>query len=245
MHAGSRCVSILLISTIGHAADLPPMLNLPGTGQDPERIDFRNMPILRGEQSIVSHGNAPWPFRNHAYVTWFDGRFWSMWSHGLRQEDYPSQHIRYSVSTDGRVWSEAKIITRKAGVRWALFSSSPFQSYTAIPDYLPNEPALLTVPDGRLVALFRSCQVDAHFPFLRTSRGFYVLVSNANPAPLQRVPLCLSVSDDGITFTRIARLPIPTAPQDYLLNRIAHHVPSPATHGLSRSSELIRPLPIH
>jgi hypothetical protein len=103
MPAGSRCALILLMGMITGAADLPPMLNLPGTGQDPERIDFRNMPILRGDQSIVSHGNAPWPFRNHAYVTWFDGRFWSMWSHGLRQEDYPSQHVRYSVSTDGRV----------------------------------------------------------------------------------------------------------------------------------------------
>ena len=40
-----------------------------------------------------------------------------------------------------------------------------------------------------------------------TSRGYYVLVSNANPAG--RNPLCLSTSDNGVTFMRLARLPIP------------------------------------
>ena len=55
----------------------------------------------------------------------------------------------------------------------------------------------------------------AKFYALRTSRGFYVLVSNANPAkPAQRIPLCLATSDDGVTFTRLAALPIPALPED-------------------------------
>jgi hypothetical protein len=47
---------------------------------------------------------------------------------------------------------------------------------------------------------------------LCTSRGFYVIISNANPA--QRNPLCLSTSDDGVTFTCMARLPIPDELKD-------------------------------
>src|SRR4030095_13708617 len=98
-------------------------------------------------------------------------------------------------------------------------------SYTAISNYLPSEPALLTLPDKRLLCLFRddahskrifrsvskddgrswSAPENTNFPDatskffpLRTSRGFYVLVSNASPAPQQRIPLCLSVSGDGL-----------------------------------------------
>ncbi|MEA1951992.1 MAG: exo-alpha-sialidase, partial [Planctomycetota bacterium] len=45
------------------------------------------------------------------------------------------------------------------------------------------------------------------FNALRTSRGYYVMVSNPNPKG--RNPLCLSVSDDGLLFTRMAALPAP------------------------------------
>jgi predicted neuraminidase len=49
---------------------------------------------------------------------------------------------------------------------------------------------------------------------LRTSHGYYVLISNANPA--RRNPLCVSLSDDGVTFTRMARLPIPESSSNAL-----------------------------
>jgi hypothetical protein len=105
--------------------------------------------------------------------------------------------------------------------------------------FLPGEPEWWLLPDNRLLAvyrdngksgrLFRSVSTDhgrtwtepekTNFPDarskffgLRTSRGFFVLVSNPNP--LQRSPLCLSVSDDGITFTHMFRLPIPMGPED-------------------------------
>jgi predicted neuraminidase len=94
------------------------------------------------------------------------------------------------------------------------------------------------LPDGRLLGLFRdnarsgrfyravsadngrtwSSLEKTNFPdatskffCLRTSRGFYALISNANPKG--RNPLCLSTSDDGVTFTRMAQLPIPLKPE--------------------------------
>jgi hypothetical protein len=97
-----------------------------------------------------------------------------------------------------------------------------------------EEPFWWQLPDGNLVALFRdnsrsnrlyrafstdagatwSTPVRTNFPdatskfnALRTSAGFYVLVSNANPA--RRNPLCVSVSRDGLVFRGMARLPLP------------------------------------
>lgn len=97
-----------------------------------------------------------------------------------------------------------------------------------------EEPEWWILPDQRLLGLFRdnaksgrfyrAISADAgrtwtapektNFPdatskffCLKTSRGYYVLVSNANPA--RRNPLCLSTSDDGVAFTRMAKLPIP------------------------------------
>lgn len=101
--------------------------------------------------------------------------------------------------------------------------------------FRPEEPEWWPLPDGRVLAafrdnagskrLFRALSTDdgrtwteperTNFPDatskffgLRTSRGYYVLVSNASPR--WRNPLCLSTSDDGITFTRISALAIPS-----------------------------------
>ena len=111
---------------------------------------------------------------------------------------------------------------------------SPIVTEAPADGFRPEEPDWWTLPDGRLLGLFRdnarsgrfyravsadnahtwTAPEKTNFPdatskffCLRTSRGFYALVSNANPKA--RNPLCLSTSDDGITFTRMARLPIP------------------------------------
>jgi hypothetical protein len=104
-----------------------------------------------------------------------------------------------------------------------------------------EEPGFYELPDGNLVSLYRdnsrskrlyrafstdqgktwSQPVPTNFPDatakfcdLKTSGGYYALVSNANPAA--RNPLCLAVSLDGLVFTQLYALPIPAEPADTL-----------------------------
>ena len=118
-----------LFSAVLHAAALPPMLDLAEVGQDPTKIDYAKLPVLKGEHSLVTKGPfdqrgmeavifdladvndpAKWNFRLHSYLAHFDGKYWAMWSHGRQVEDHPTQHLRYSTSEDGRKWSEPRII---------------------------------------------------------------------------------------------------------------------------------------
>jgi hypothetical protein len=331
------------------------MLDLPATGEDPTRIDYKQLPVLRGDHALITQGPADqrgseavifdladvndpskWNFRLHSYLAHFDGRYWAMWSHGRQVEDHPTQHIRYSTSEDGKKWSEPRIIagpptrdgfryiSRGLWVRdgkllalashdeaygperrvrffgpslqlhawewqpkardwkplgmiadgainnfppakmpngeWGMicrgpdyrrdvfmlsggiespsaWKRSPIVTEAPADGFRPEEPDWWTLPDGRLLGLFRdnsrsgryyraisadngrtwSAPEKTNFPdatskffCLRTSRGFYVIVSNTNPKG--RNPLCLSTSDDGVTFTRMAQLPIPVTP---------------------------------
>lgn len=112
-------------------------------------------------------------------------------------------------------------------------------SYSIInrPDGMqPAEPYWYEISGGNLVALSRdnsgsgrllrsfstnegkswTVPVRTNFPdakskfnVLKVSRGFYVLVNNANPA--FRNPLCISVSRDGLVFSSLRKLPIPSS----------------------------------
>jgi len=111
---------------------------------------------------------------------------------------------------------------------------SPIVTETPADGFRPEEPDWWALPDGRLIGLFRdnnrsgrfyraistdnglnwTAPEKTNFPdatskffCLRTSRGYYVIVSNTDPKG--RNPLALSASDDGVTFTRMGRLPIP------------------------------------
>lgn len=327
------------------APALPPMLQLPGVAGEPDQIDFARLPILAGEHTFVTHGNAPWGFRNHSYLAYHDGRYWAMWSQGTAVEDRVGQRVGYATSTDGLLWSEARFLSpeprgygpdsplfgqrtaegfryiargfwqrdgeflalasldeaggffgpsldlhafrwnpsregwddigviardtinnfppvKLATGEWAMvrrdhlrnvyllfgglksptdWTHVPLVRYQTGDAFRPEEPLLWTLPGGRLMGFYRDnshskrivrAWSDDHgrswtapertnFPDatskifgMRTSRGWYVLISNANPALLQRNPLCLAVSADGVTFTQLARLPVPASPMD-------------------------------
>jgi hypothetical protein len=332
----SVLVLLLLLSfalgsrSIAAPAALAPMLNIPGAGEEAAKIDYAALPVLKGEHAVISQGAAPWVFRLHSYLEYFEGKYWCMWSHGPVVEDKPTQHIRYATSADGLHWSADKLIVGPSALEgrryiarglwvregklialatlddanaaktgktpwsadltllefewnaatqawgpgkvifadtmsnfaprklpdgnWAMLrrdhkknvtllaggveSASQWQVWPVVtakdPALKAEEPEWWTLPDQRLLGLFRDNSrsgrffravsadngrtwtppektnfPDATSKFFchRTSAGYYVLVSNTNPA--MRNPLCLSTSDDGVTFTRMFRLPIP------------------------------------
>jgi len=86
------------------------MLDLPGTGTDPTTINYSALPKLQGVHSVIAQGDATWQFRLHNYITWYDEKFWIMWSHGPMIEDKATQHVRFTTSTDGVHWTPEKII---------------------------------------------------------------------------------------------------------------------------------------
>src|SRR5436190_10293425 len=92
------------------APDSPILLDLPGAGIDPAKIDYTKLPVLKTEHAVVSAPDAAWGFRLHNYLLHHDGKFWCMWSHGPAVEDLPTQHVRYATSADGLTWSEAKVL---------------------------------------------------------------------------------------------------------------------------------------
>lgn len=101
-----------------------PILNLPHSGNDPAAIDYGALPTLQGEHAIVNTV-TPGPHADsadridmhhlrlnlHNYLVRFDGRFWCIWSDGPKVEDWPTQEVRYSTSTDGLTWSPAQSVT--------------------------------------------------------------------------------------------------------------------------------------
>jgi hypothetical protein len=115
------------------------------------------------------------------------------------------------------------------------WQSIPVVKRLEIKGFLPDEPIWWPQPDGKLVALFRdnsgtarlfhSTSTDngrtwtppekTNYPnatsklfSLKTSRGYRVLISNANPT-LGRRELHLAISQDGNVFTALGKLNIP------------------------------------
>lgn len=94
------------------ATDSPALvLDLSGSGSDPERIDWKNLPVLKGQHAVVCPQDEQWKFQLHNYLLHHDGKYWCMWSHGPEVEDLPTQHLRYATSDDGLKWSESKMLS--------------------------------------------------------------------------------------------------------------------------------------
>lgn len=86
------------------------MLDLPGVGIATSNLNVFELPELAGEHSIVTKGDPQWHYRLHSYLAYFSNQYWCLWSHGPIVEDKPTQHIRYSTSKDGLVWTEPKVL---------------------------------------------------------------------------------------------------------------------------------------
>lgn len=86
------------------------MWDAPETA-DPSEIDWDALPLVESARAIVFQarpGEAG--YNMHGYITHHDGRYWAMWSSGIKFEDMAGQQVRYATSHDGMHWSDAGII---------------------------------------------------------------------------------------------------------------------------------------
>jgi hypothetical protein len=131
-------------------------------------------------------------------------------------------------------------VTVLIGGRTALddWKAFPVVRVGEVKGFRPDEPIFWPLPNGQLFALFRDnggsqrlfhsksrdegrtwdTPVLTNFPnsssklfSMKTSRGYRILVLNANPK-IGRRELHLAISTDSKTFTRLARLDVPSPP---------------------------------
>lgn len=90
----------------------------------PHQIDFDNLPKIPSEHALVSDVTAEGVnhasfsdaqlsggVNQHSYLTYFEGKYWVMWSDGPGVEDRVGQVVKYATSPDGLQWSEPDFLT--------------------------------------------------------------------------------------------------------------------------------------
>ncbi len=113
------------------------MLDLETTGKDPTAIVYEDLIHLPAQPATVSDVRTAGGTRvnQHAYLEYFDGRYWAMWSDGpglprtppeehwnvVPGHDRPFTRVSYATSADGIHWSQVKDLSgpaRTNGFGW-------------------------------------------------------------------------------------------------------------------------------
>lgn len=58
----------------------------------------------------TANADGDLPYRNHAYLARYDGRYFVMFSRWYGVEDQPGSIVEYATSNDGTTWTEPKIL---------------------------------------------------------------------------------------------------------------------------------------
>lgn len=67
-------------------------------------------PELDIEHSVVYMPSGTWSYSHHPSVTRFKGKFYIVYSNGLKGEDEPGQRVMICSSTDFKDWSEPEVL---------------------------------------------------------------------------------------------------------------------------------------
>lgn len=79
--------------------------------ENPHDIDFDNLPKIKGQHVIVNDVRKENGVNQHNYLTYYDGKYWIMWSDGPGVEDRVGQRVKYATSKDGLKWSKAEYLS--------------------------------------------------------------------------------------------------------------------------------------
>jgi hypothetical protein len=117
---------LILISCTADKGDYPdpyknpesPLMLAGDWFEHPHEIDFDNLPKIPVIASVVSDVRAggvdhqsfteamsSGGVNQHSYLTFFDDKFWVMWSDGPGVEDRVGQVVKYATSPDGVNWT--------------------------------------------------------------------------------------------------------------------------------------------
>jgi hypothetical protein len=89
----------------------PIMLKGSWVSKNPHHIDFKALPKIKSQHSVVSDVRNSNSVNQHNYLIYHKGKFWIMWSDGPGVEDRVGQRVAFATSNDGLKWSKPKYIT--------------------------------------------------------------------------------------------------------------------------------------
>jgi len=116
----SSSASTHVAATEGRPSDamLAQMFAVPGISANPAQVDWRGLPELRGQRSLVFQGvENESAFAHHPFIVNWDGRFFAQWNDGYVGEDHVGQRVRYATSSDAIGWGTAVELTGRENER--------------------------------------------------------------------------------------------------------------------------------
>lgn len=104
---------IIACKGVKHEKQSPDMQDVAQLLVDQDAFDdISSLPLIPCETSTVYRAKeGEWQFNLHSYLTYYDDKFWAMWSSGRINEDDRDQVIHYSTSSNGHNWTIPGIIT--------------------------------------------------------------------------------------------------------------------------------------
>lgn len=87
------------------------MLQGPWVPENTHDIDFAKLPRIPSQHAVVSDARPHNGVNQHNYLTYYDGKYWAMWSDGPAVEDMAGQRVKYSTSADALTWSAPQYVT--------------------------------------------------------------------------------------------------------------------------------------
>jgi len=116
----SICVSTYAVAPKGRPSDamLAKMFAVPGLSSNPAEVDWRGLPELKGQRSLVFRGvENESAFAHHPFIVYWDGQFFAQWNDGYVGEDHVGQRVRYATSTDAIGWETVVDLTGRESDR--------------------------------------------------------------------------------------------------------------------------------
>ncbi len=97
----------------------------------------KNRRFLDTETTVLYAADADrgWSYCHHASLGFYNNCFYAMWSNGRTDEDDIGQRVLYSVSRDGRTWSDPRVLFEPSGENAVLTAAGFFNSPAGLVAY--------------------------------------------------------------------------------------------------------------